>query len=274
MVKSQTLSYGAASARQGEAHDVAGLRLSGKRVLVTAAGQGIGRASAIAMAQNGAQVFATDVNRDTLASLSDMGLSGLETFELDARSDVSVAEGVAKAQPDVLFNCAGFVHHGTVLDSTQDEWDFAFDLNVRSMVRTIRAALPIMLERGAGSIINMSSACSSVIGAPNRFVYGTTKAAVIGLTKSVAVDYVDKGIRCNCICPGTVESPSWHERVKVLGEELGSYDDALGQFVSRQPMGRVASAEEIAALVVYLASDESAFTTGHPHIIDGGWSGQ
>ena len=244
-------------------------RLDGKRVLVTAAGQGIGRASALAMAAEGAQVFATDVNADALASLE-----GVETFVLDARDTDSVVTGVARANPDVLFNCAGFVHHGSVLDATDDELEFAFDLNVRSMVRTIRAALPGMLERGAGSIINMSSACSSVIGAPNRFIYGTTKAAVIGLTKSVAMDYVSKGIRCNCICPGTVESPSWHDRVDALAKTLGSKEAALEQFVSRQPMGRVASAEEIAALVVYLASDESAFTTGHPHIIDGGWSGQ
>lgn len=238
-------------------------------MLVTAAAQGIGRASALAMAAEGAQVFATDVNSDALSTLG-----GVETFVLDARSEESVAQGVARANPDVLFNCAGFVHHGSVLDATDDEMDFAFDLNVRSMMRTIRAALPGMLERGGGSIINMSSACSSVIGAPNRFIYGTTKAAVIGLTKSVAVDYVARGIRCNCICPGTVDSPSWHARVEALGAQLGSKDAALKQFVERQPMGRVASAEEIAALVVYLASDESAFTTGHPHIIDGGWSGQ
>jgi 2-keto-3-deoxy-L-fuconate dehydrogenase len=244
-------------------------RLEGKRVLVTAAGQGIGRASAIAMAAEGAQVFATDVNTEALATLT-----GMETFALDARSDDSVAEGVTRAKPDVLFNCAGFVHHGSILEATDDELDFAFDLNVRSMLRTIRATLPAMLEQGSGSIINMSSACSSVIGAANRFIYGTTKAAVIGLTKSVAVDYVSQGIRCNCICPGTVESPSWHDRVDELGKQLGSKEAALKQFVERQPMGRVATAEEIAALVVYLASDESAFTTGHPHIIDGGWSGQ
>jgi 2-keto-3-deoxy-L-fuconate dehydrogenase len=244
-------------------------RLEGKRVLVTAAGQGIGRASALAMAAEGAQVFATDVNAEALATLT-----GVETFALDALSDNSVTEGVARANPDVLFNCAGFVHHGSILDATDDELDFALDLNVRSMLRTIRAALPAMLERGTGSIINMSSACSSVIGAPNRFIYGTTKAAVIGLTKSVAVDYMSQGIRCNCICPGTVDSPSWQDRVDQLGKELGSKEAALKQFVERQPMGRVATAEEIAALVVYLASDESAFTTGHPHIIDGGWSGQ
>ncbi|MEM6372278.1 MAG: SDR family oxidoreductase [Pseudomonadota bacterium] len=245
-------------------------RLDGKRALVTAAGQGIGRASAIAMAAEGAQVFATDVNADLLAGMPE----SMETYVLNALDDTSVAEGVARANPDVLFNCAGFVHHGTVLDATDTDWDFAFDLNVRSMLRTMRAALPGMLERGKGSIINMSSACSSIIGAPNRFIYGTTKAAVIGMTKSVAFDFINQGVRCNCICPGTVESPSWHDRVKALGKKLGSYDDALTQFVSRQPMGRVATADEIAALVVYLASDESGFTTGHPHIIDGGWSGQ
>ena len=245
-------------------------RLDGKRALVTAAGQGIGRASAMAMAAEGARVFATDVNADLLGDMPD----GIETFELDAMDDESIRAGIARAQPDVLFNCAGFVHHGDALNATDDEWDFAFDLNVRSMFRTMRAALPGMVERGAGSIINMSSACSSVIGAPNRFIYGTTKAAVIGMTKSVAVDFVTKGVRCNCICPGTVESPSWHDRVKELGAQVGSYEEALKQFVARQPMGRVATAAEIAALVVYLASDDSGFTTGHPHIIDGGWSGQ
>ena len=245
-------------------------RLDGKRALVTAAGQGIGRASAEAMAAEGAQVFATDVNADLLGDMP----AGIETFELNAMDADSITAGVNRAAPDVLFNCAGFVHHGDVMTATDDEWDFAFDLNVRSMFRTMRAALPGMVERGTGSIINMSSACSSVIGAPNRFIYGTTKAAVIGMTKSVAVDYVTKGIRCNCICPGTVESPSWHDRVKALGEQVGSYEEALKQFVSRQPMGRVATAQEIANLVVYLASDDSGFTTGHPHIIDGGWSGQ
>lgn len=251
-----------------------GQRLSGKRVLVTAAGQGIGKASAIAMAKEGAHVFATDINKEALSTIRDANLENIEIFELDVRSEVSISAGVAKAIPDVLFNCAGFVHHGAILDATDDEWDFAFDLNVRSMVRTVRAALPGMIERGGGSIINMSSAAGSIIGAPNRFIYGTTKAAVVGMTKSVAVDYIKHGIRCNCICPGTVESPSWHDRVTELGKKLGSYDEAMKQFVSRQPMGRVASAEEIAALVVYLGSDESGFTTGHTHIIDGGWSGQ
>ncbi|MCP3969590.1 MAG: SDR family oxidoreductase [Rhodobacteraceae bacterium] len=245
-------------------------RLAGKRALVTAAAQGIGRASALAMADEGAKVFATDVNADLLAGLDH---PGIETFVLDVRDDASARAGVERAQPDVLFNCAGFVHHGTVLDASEEEWEFAFDLNVHSMFRTIRAALPGMLDRGQGSIINMSSALGSRIAAPNRFTYGVTKAAVVGLTKSVARDFIDKGVRCNCICPGTVESPSWHDRVKALGETLGSYDEALLQFVERQPMGRVAQPEEIAALAVYLASDESAFTTGQPFFIDGGWSG-
>lgn len=249
-------------------------RLEGKRALVTAAGQGIGRASAIAMAREGAHVFASDVNVAALETLAAEGLSTLETLELNVLDRSSVAAGVARAQPDVLFNCAGFVHHGSVLDATDEEFSAAMDLNVHSMMRTIQASLPIMLERGGGSIINMSSAAGSVIGAPKRMIYGTSKAAVVGLTKSVAVDFVKQGIRCNCICPGTVESPSWHDRVSELGKELGSKEEALAQFVARQPMGRVASSEEIAALVVYLASDESAFTTGHPHVIDGGWSGQ
>ena len=245
-------------------------RLSGKRALVTAAGQGIGRASALAMANEGAQVFATDINEATLADLSH---PNIETYLLDVRDRTSVQEGVARANPDVVFNCAGFVHHGSILDATDDEWEFGFDLNVRSMFWVMQACLPGMRERRMGSIINMSSALSSIIGAPNRFIYGTTKAAVIGMTKSVAIEYIKEGIRCNCICPGTVESPSWHDRVKALGEELGSYEAGMEAFVARQPMGRVATAEEIAALVVYLASDESAFTTGQPHVIDGGWSG-
>ena len=246
-----------------------GNRLKDKRVLVTAAGQGIGRASALAMAAEGAYVFATDVNVAALESLLNEGIGTIEVFELDARNNLSVIKGVERSNPDVLFNCAGFVHSGTVLDVSDDEWDFAFDLNLRSMLRTIRAALPAMLKRQSGSIINMSSACSSIIGAPNRFVYGTTKAAVIGLTKSVAIDFITKGIRCNAICPGTVDSPSLHERLHATG----NYEEAMQAFVARQPMGRLATAEEIAALVVYLASDESAFTTGQTHIIDGGWSG-
>ena len=245
-------------------------RLKGKRALISAAGQGIGRASAIAMADEGAQVFASDINDEALASLEH---PNIETFVMNVLDNKSVAAGVARANPDVLFNCAGVVHSGSILECTDEDWDFAFDLNVRSQFRMIKAALPGMLDRGTGSIINMSSALSSIIGAPNRFVYGTTKAAVVGLTKSVAIEYIKQGIRCNCVCPGTVESPSWHERVKELGEQMGSYDAAMEAFVSRQPMGRVAKAEEIAALVVYLGSDESAFTTGQPHVIDGGWSG-
>lgn len=244
-------------------------RLTGKRALITAAGQGIGRASALMMAREGAQVFATDINSDTLETLKSDADGQIETFAMDVLNADSVNEGMARATPDVLFNCAGFVHHGTILEASEGDLDFSINLNVKSMFRTIQAALPGMLERGGGSIINMSSACSSVIGAPNRFVYGTTKAAVIGLTKSVAIEYITKGIRCNAICPGTVDSPSMHERLRATGD----YEAALKAFVARQPMGRIATAEEIAALVVYLASDESAFTTGQPHIIDGGWSG-
>lgn len=245
------------------------MRLKDKKVLVTAAGQGIGLASTLAMANEGAQVVATDINSDALKALADMGLPNVNTLELDALSKASIFEGVERTQPDVLFNCAGFVHHGTILDCTDEEWDFATNLNMRSMFWSIQAVLPGMLKRGGGSIINMSSAVSSVIGVPNRFAYGMSKAGVIGITKSVARDYIDKGIRCNCICPGTVDSPSLHDRLRATGD----YEKAMKAFVDRQPMGRIATAEEIAALVVYLASDESAFTTGHPHVIDGGWSG-
>ncbi len=241
-------------------------RLQGKKALCTAAGQGIGRATALAMAEEGATVLATDVNEAALAEISHPNVT---TRRLDVRDDAAVKDIVGGFAPDILFNCAGYVHSGTVLDVTDEDWDFAFDLNVRSMLRTIRAALPGMLERGNGSIVNMSSACSSIIGAPNRFVYGTTKAAVIGLTKSVARDYITAGVRCNCICPGTVESPSLHDRLRATGD----YEQAMKDFVARQPMGRIGTAEEIAALAVYLGSDESAFTTGQPHVIDGGWSG-
>ena len=243
-------------------------RLAGKRALVTAAGQGIGRATALAMAKEGAQVFATDINAETLATLQDEASGDVQSFALDVRDDASVRDGVARANPDILFNCAGFVHHGTVLDATDEEWAFGFDLNVTSMFRTIRAAIPGMLDRGTGSIVNMSSAASSIIGAPNRFVYGATKAAVIGLTKAVAADYITTGVRCNAICPGTIESPSLHDRFRATGD----FEQARKDFTARQPMGRIGQPEEIAALAVYLASDESAFTTAQIHIIDGGWS--
>ena len=244
-------------------------RLSGKRALITAAGQGIGRATAVAMSNEGAQVFATDVNAEALETLQTELSTSCETFLLDACDQEGVILGVGRAEPDILFNCAGFVHSGTILEASEEDWDFAFDLNVRSMFRTIRIALPGMLERGTGSIINMSSACSSIIGAPHRFIYGTTKAAVIGLTKSVAIEYITRGIRCNAICPGTVDSPSLHERLHATGD----YDQAMRDFVARQPMGRIAKAHEVATLAVYLGSDESAFTTGQAHVIDGGWSG-
>lgn len=244
-------------------------RLAGKMALVTAAGQGIGRATALAMAAEGAKVLATDINAEMLAALKSDAAGDLEVTGLDVRDNAQVAEIVGGANPDILFNCAGFVHHGTILDATDEDWDFAFDLNVRSMFRTMRAALPGMLARGNGSIINMSSAASSIIGAPNRFVYGATKAAVIGMTKAVAKDYITQGVRCNAICPGTVESPSLHDRLRATGD----YEAAMKAFVARQPMGRIGKAEEIAALAVYLASDESAFTTGQAHIIDGGWAG-
>ena len=241
-------------------------RLEGKRALVTAAGQGIGRASALAMAAEGAEVIATDINDEALSTLV---ADGITTQHLNVRDKAMVDEIVPAAKADILFNCAGFVHNGTILNADEEEWDFAFDLNVKSMYRTISAALPGMLERGTGSIINMSSALSSIIGAPNRFIYGASKAAVLGITKSVAIDYITQGIRCNAICPGTVDSPSLHDRLHATGD----YDKAMETFIARQPMGRIATAEEIAALVVYLASDDSAFITGQPHVIDGGWSG-
>ena len=247
-------------------------RLDGKRALVTAAGQGIGRAIADAFLREGAEVTATDLD----ASLLD-GFDG-STRALDVR-DTGAVNALAEEMGgiDVLANVAGFVHHGSVLACDEDAWDFSFDLNVKSMHRTIAAFLPGMLERAqasgrSGSIINMSSGASSIKGAPNRYVYGTTKAAVIGLTKSVAADFVARGVRCNAICPGTVRSPSWEARVAELGKEVGSTEKAMEMFVSRQPMGRVGEADEIAALAVYLAGDESAFTTGTAIPIDGGWT--
>jgi len=248
----------------------ASARLQGRRCFVTAAGQGIGRASAIAMAAEGAAVIATD--RDA-AKLAGLAAQGIETRALDVLDDAAVAAALEAAGPlDVLFNCAGYVHQNSVLTCTEEEWDFAFALNVRAMWRTIRAVVPGMLARGGGSIVNMASACSSVKGAPNRFLYGTTKAAVVGLTKSVATDYVTQGIRCNCLCPGTVETPSLGERIAANAAASGGQEAARAAFVARQAMGRLATAEEIAALVVYLAAPESAFVTGQAIVIDGGWT--
>ena len=241
-------------------------RLAGKRALVTAAGQGIGRASALAMAREGASVLATDINAEALASLAG---EGIETRLLNVRDPESIAQAVVAAgDVNVLFNCAGFVAGGTILDCTDEQWAFSLDLNMTAMFRMCRAFLPGMIERGGGSIINMASVASSVIAAPNRFVYGATKAGVIGLTKSIAADFVTKGIRCNAICPGTVESPSLDERLRATGD----YEAAKAAFIARQPIGRIAKAEEIAALVLYLASDESSYTTGVAHVIDGGWA--
>jgi 2-keto-3-deoxy-L-fuconate dehydrogenase len=244
-------------------------RLAGKTALVTAAAQGIGRATALAFAREGARVIATDINVEALSSLT-----GCTPLRLDVLDPAAIgAAALAHGPVDVLFNCAGFVHAGSVLECTEDEWDFAVNLNVRSMVRTIQAFLPGMLAKKSGSIINMASAASSIKGVPNRFVYATTKAAVIGLTKSVAADFVGQGIRCNAICPGTIESPSLRERIGAQAQSSGkTAADVEAMFVSRQPMGRLGRAEEIAALAVYLASDESQFTTGTTNIIDGGWS--
>lgn len=242
-------------------------RLAGKHIVVTAAGQGIGRASAIAFAAEGAEVLACDINQDSLASLEK--IDGISTLELDLTDAESMAASYPLIGPvDVLFNCAGFVAAGSVLECEEDEWAFSFELNVTAMFRLIKLCLPDMLARGGGSIINMSSVVSSIVGAPNRFAYGVTKAAVIGLTKSIATDYVKDGIRCNAICPGTVETPSLHERLHATGD----YEAAMDAFVARQPMGRLAKPEEVAKMALYLASDESAYVTGQTLSIDGGWT--
>ncbi|WP_417417761.1 SDR family oxidoreductase [Hoeflea sp.] len=236
-----------------------------KTVLVTAAGQGIGRATALAFAAAGARVIATDINEKTLSELA--GESGIETRRLDVLNAADIEATVAAIGPvDVLFNGAGFVHSGSILEMPDEDFEFALDLNVRSMIRTIRAVLPAMIERGGGAIINMSSVASSIKGVPNRFAYSTTKAAVVGLTKSVAADYVGQGIRCNAICPGTVESPSLQERMRAQGD----YEAARAAFIARQPMGRLGVPEEIADLAVYLAN--ATYTTGQACAIDGGWT--
>ena len=244
-------------------------RLSGKHAFVTAAGAGIGRATALAFAEAGATVLATDIREDSLASLA-FSHPAISTQLLDVTDPAAIQSAVASAGPiDVLFNCAGYVHAGTILDTDDAAWRRSFAINVDSMFHLCRAVLPGMLARGAGSIVNMSSVASSIKGVPNRFAYGATKAAVIGLTRAIAADYVARGIRCNAICPGTVKTPSLAERVRALG---GDEEAAWRGFTSRQPMGRLGEPEEIAALAVYLASDEASFTTGAIHIVDGGWS--
>ena len=248
-------------------------RLKGKIAVVTAAGQGIGRAIAEAFVAEGATVYASDVSRDKLD-----GLARAKKAKLDVLSTKAVEAYAAKVGPvDILVNVAGFVHHGTVLTTSEKDWDFSFDLNVKSMHRTIKAFLPGMLERAkesgkTSSIVNIASGASSVRGIPNRYAYGASKAAVIGLTKAVAADFIRDGIRCNAVAPGTFRSPSWEDRVETLGKEWGSKEKALEMFVQRQPMGRVADAAEIAPIVVYLASDEAAFTTGTVMKVDGGFS--
>jgi 2-keto-3-deoxy-L-fuconate dehydrogenase len=247
-------------------------RLTGKTALITAAGQGIGRATALAFAREGARVIATDINAAALESLR--AECGCDTRVLNVLEPAAITRAAAEISAvNVLFNGAGHVHGGSVLEATEDEWAFAMDLNVRSQFRMVKAFLPAMLATGGGSIINMASVAGSIKGAPNRFIYGTTKAAVIGLTKAVAADFITRGIRCNAICPGTVESPSLRDRIAAGAAASGQTPAQVeASYIARQPMGRLGRADEVAALAVYLASDESSFTTGTAQVIDGGWS--
>jgi 2-keto-3-deoxy-L-fuconate dehydrogenase len=244
-------------------------RIAGKTAVITGAGSGIGRATAEMFVREGAKVMATDIDESAVSAIPEVTARKLDVTDRAAIQRFAAEMGTI----DVLFNCAGFVHSGTILQCTEQDWDFAFNLNVRSMYHLIRAFLPGMLAQGNGSIINMSSVASSVKGVPNRFVYSVTKAAVIGLTKSVATDFVGQGIRCNAICPGTVQTPSLDERIRAEAAGTGRTEEEVRRaFITRQPMGRLGRAEEIAHLITYLASDESAYTTGQVHIIDGGWS--
>ena len=239
--------------------------LDGKVALMTASGQGIGLATAKAFSNAGAYVIATDINEKTLSNLSD---DVSETHVLDVTDKNAIATLVSKIkEPDILFNCAGTVHDGTIIDANDDEWDFAFKVNAKAMFHMIQEVLPIMIKKGGGSIVNIASVASSVKGIPSRFIYSASKAAVLGMTKSISSDFVTQGIRCNAICPGTIQSPSLNQRITDLG---GDFDEVKAKFVARQPMGRFGEAEEVASLAVYLASDASAFTTGQFHIIDGG----
>lgn len=239
------------------------MKLQGKKAFVTAAAQGIGRAISETFIAEGAQVVAVDLNSDLLSSLA-----GAKVMKVDVTDRKALSEAIQSEGFDVLVNCAGVVHSGTILEASEEELDFAYNLNVKSMFYGIQAALPAMMRSGQGSIINIASVCSSILAAPNRFVYGTTKAAIIGLTKSVAIEYITNGIRCNCICPGTVDSPSLHQRLRNTGD----YEKAMKEFVARQRMGRIGTPDEIAAMALYLASDDSKFTTGQSQIVDGGWS--